>query len=59
MKMGPRAVECLIYQCVNEETGCNYEIERRVPVQMYTGPRGIKQKKRSSLSPRAKDRTDH
>jgi hypothetical protein len=40
--MGPRAVECLIYQCVNEETGCNYEIERRVPVQMYTGPRGIK-----------------
>lgn len=46
VKMGPRAVECLIYQCINEETGCNYEIERRVPVQMYTGPRGIKEDKK-------------
>lgn len=44
--MGPRVVECIIYRCVNEETGCNYEIERRVPVQHYTGPRGIKEEKK-------------
>lgn len=44
--MGPRAVERIDFHCVNEETGCNYRIERRVPVQNYEGPKAITEVKR-------------
>lgn len=29
--MGPRAVEAVKYTCKNEDTGCNYELIRKVP----------------------------
>jgi hypothetical protein len=31
--MGPRSVESVVYTCENEETGCKYEVTRKVPVQ--------------------------
>jgi hypothetical protein len=31
--MGRRGLETLKYECRNEEFGCSYEIERKVPVQ--------------------------
>lgn len=42
--MGPRVVDEIKYQCVNEETGCNYELVRKVPVQNHSGLRGIRPK---------------
>ena len=41
---GPRLVEEIKYTCVNEETGCNYELVRKVPVQNHSGLRGIRPK---------------
>lgn len=41
---GPRIVDELKYSCVNEETGCNYELVRKVPVQNHSGLRGIRPK---------------
>jgi len=39
--MGPRNVEAVKYACKNEETGCNYEVSRKVPVQNST-MKGVK-----------------
>ena len=39
--MGPRGVETLRYKCENEETGCSYTFDRKVPIS-HMEMKGIK-----------------
>lgn len=41
VKMGPSWVDYVYYECRNEEYGCNYRVERKVPIQFAT-PQGIR-----------------